>query len=93
MTRSAALCKDREWSGYWQSHVPVFRRHPPWVQHRMAERSARQSQAIQAQQESYIKDVAGTNSPADQIAQAKKLLDSGAITQAEYESMKAKALS
>jgi hypothetical protein len=59
----------------------------------MAERSARQSQAIQAQQESYIKDVAGTNSPADQIAQAKKLLDSGAITQAEYESMKAKALS
>ena len=59
----------------------------------MAERSARQSQAIQAQQESYIKDLAGTNSPADQIAQAKKLLDSGAITQAEYESMKAKALS
>jgi predicted PurR-regulated permease PerM len=58
----------------------------------MAERSARQSQAMKAQQESYIKDVAGTNSPADQIAQAKKLLDSGAISQAEYESMKAKAL-
>jgi Trk-type K+ transport system membrane component len=59
----------------------------------MAERSSRQSQAIQAQQEAYVKNLAGTNSPADQVTQAKKLLDSGAISQAEYESMKAKALS
>jgi uncharacterized membrane protein YcjF (UPF0283 family) len=58
----------------------------------MAERSSRQSQAIQAQQEAYVKNLAGTNSPADQVTQAKKLLDSGAITQAEYESLKAKAL-
>ena len=59
----------------------------------MGERSARQAEAKQAQQESYIKNVAGTNSPADQVTQAKTLLDSGAISQAEYESMKAKALS
>ena len=59
---------------------------------KMGERSAQQAQAMQAQQESYIKNVAGTNSPADQVTQAKALLDSGAITQAEYESMKAKAL-
>jgi len=59
----------------------------------MGERSTRQVQAMQAQQESYIKNVAGTNSPADQITQAKKLLDSGAISQAEYDTMKAKALS
>ena len=59
----------------------------------MAERSAQRSQEFQAQQESYIKDVAGNKSPAEQVAQAKSLLDSGAISQAEYESLKAKALS
>jgi len=59
----------------------------------MAERSAARSQEIQSQQESYIKGVAGHASPADQVAKAKSLLDSGAISQAEYDSMKAKALS
>ena len=59
----------------------------------MAERSSRQSQAVQAQQEAYVKNLAGTNSPADQVTQAKKLLDSGAISQPEYDSLKAKALS
>jgi hypothetical protein len=59
----------------------------------MAERTSRQSEAIQAQQEAYVKNLAGTNSPADQVTQAKKLLDSGAISQPEYDSLKAKALS
>jgi hypothetical protein len=59
----------------------------------MAERSAERVQEVQAQQESYIKGVAGGKSPSEQVAQAKSLLDSGAISQAEYESMKAKALS
>ena len=59
----------------------------------MAERSSRQAQAMQAQQEAYVKNLAGTSSPADQVTQAKALLDSGAISQAEYEAMKARALS
>jgi hypothetical protein len=57
----------------------------------MAERQAQQIKDMQAAQESYIKDVAGS-SPADQIARAKELLDSGAISQAEFDAIKAKAL-
>ncbi|MFD5174729.1 SHOCT domain-containing protein [Nocardia sp. NPDC058379] len=58
----------------------------------MAERSNAQAEQIQQAQDSYIKETAGTN-PAAQIADAKKLLDEGSITQAEYEQLKAKALS
>jgi hypothetical protein len=58
----------------------------------MAERNAEQMQSAQAQQADYIKSVAGS-SPADQIGQAKQLLDSGAISQAEFDALKAKALS
>jgi len=57
----------------------------------MADRSMEQMKAQQAQQAEYIQTVAGT-SPADQIASAKSLLDSGAITQAEFDALKAKAL-
>lgn len=59
----------------------------------MAERNMAAIKSAQASQEEYIRSVSGGgSSAADQIAQAKGLLDSGAITQAEFDSLKAKAL-
>ena len=47
----------------------------------------------QEQMNAQIREVAGTSpSPADQIAQAKSLLDSGTIDQAEFDKLKARAL-
>jgi hypothetical protein len=61
--------------------------------HGMAERQMAKMQEMNAAQSAYIRDVAGTGStPTDQIASAKSLLDSGAITQAEFDALKAKAL-
>ena len=50
--------------------------------------------ALQAKKETddYIRETAG-RSPAQEIEHAKQLLDSGAISQAEFDSLKAKALS
>ena len=60
----------------------------------MAARSAQQAQAAQEQFDARIRATAGTtSSPSDQIAQAKALLDSGAINQTEYDNLKRKALS
>ena len=58
----------------------------------MAHRSARQMESLKADQDKYIQQVAGHGSPASQIAQAKELLDSGAISAEEYEALKARAL-
>lgn len=58
----------------------------------MAERRTQDVAAAKEQTEEYIRQVAGSVSPIDQIAQAQKLLDSGAISQPEYERLKEKAL-
>src|SRR4051794_35671819 len=58
----------------------------------MAERSARQAQAQQARFDDYVQSVASDGGAASEIEKAKRLLDDGAITQSEYDSLKAKAL-
>ena len=67
--------------------------------HGMGERSAKSSRQAQDDTDNYIRSVAATApaaassaSPAEQITQAKALHQSGAITQAEYDSIKATAL-
>lgn len=59
----------------------------------MADRNMQQAQAAQSQFDDYVKDVAAKSGPAGEIEKAKQLLDTGAISQAEYDSLKAKALS
>ncbi|MFB8004955.1 SHOCT domain-containing protein [Nocardia sp. NPDC056000] len=57
----------------------------------MQERSEAAAKQMQAAQADYIRDTGGT-SPAAQIADAKRLLSDGTITQQEFDHLKAKAL-
>ena len=56
----------------------------------MRERSMKQARDQQQAFDQYVRDAAGGS--AAEIAQAKQLLDSGTITQAEFDAIKAKAL-
>jgi Phospholipase_D-nuclease N-terminal/Short C-terminal domain len=58
----------------------------------MADRQAQLQQQARTQTDEYIKTVAESADPAGQIAQAKQLLDSGAINQQEFDALKQKAL-
>jgi hypothetical protein len=58
----------------------------------MQKRSMEAASEMRAAQDAYIRQTAGSTSAADDIAKAKSLLDSGAITQAEFDALKAKAL-
>lgn len=58
----------------------------------MAERNVKQAQAQQAQVDDYVRSVAGSGGAAAEIEKAKGLLDSGAITQTEFDAIKQKAL-
>jgi hypothetical protein len=58
----------------------------------MAERNVKNIQQSQAEMDTYIKSVAGSGGAAAEIERAKGLLDSGAITQAEFDQIKSKAL-
>jgi hypothetical protein len=58
----------------------------------MAERSAQEVATSRASYDDYVRGVAAESGPTGQIAQAKQLLDSGAISQAEFDQIKQKAL-
>ena len=58
----------------------------------MAERNLQQMQSQQQATDAYIKSVAGEGGAAAEIEKAKGLLDSGAITQAEFDTIKQNAL-
>jgi len=60
--------------------------------HGMADRQIESMRKRQGETDQYIQSVAGRGNPAEQIASAKALLDAGTITQAEFDSLKSKAL-
>jgi Short C-terminal domain/Phospholipase_D-nuclease N-terminal len=57
---------------------------------KMRERSVRQAETQKQAFDDYVREAAGGS--AGEIAKAKQLLDSGAITQEEFEALKRKAL-
>jgi hypothetical protein len=58
----------------------------------MTERAIKQQKDAQAEVDKYVQSVAAKTDPSEQIAKAKQLLDSGTITQAEFDQIKQKAL-
>ena len=58
----------------------------------MAQRNIERAQAQQAQMDQYVKSVASSGGAAAEIEKAKGLLDSGAITQSEFDAIKQQAL-
>lgn len=95
------LFRDRDYSGWWKAVWIICLIILPFLTalvylilrgKGMAERQAQAVTAAVAAQQDYIKSVAGTATPADQIARAKELLDAGTISQEEFDAIKAKAI-
>jgi hypothetical protein len=58
----------------------------------MAERGGNEAADSQAQFADYVRMTAGTGGPASEIEKAKKLLDDGVITQAEFDAIKERVI-
>jgi len=58
----------------------------------MGERAMARAQAQQSQVDDYVRSVASSGSATEEIAKGKQLFDSGTISQAEFDALKAKAL-
>ena len=96
------MFSDHSLSGWAKAGWAIFMIFIPWVGalvyliargRSMSDRQAAAFQSQQAAQEQYIKQVAGSSDdPVTRISDAKALMDSGAITEAEFNTLKAKAL-
>ena len=93
------LFRDHELSGWWKAVWILFLVFVPFLAalvYLVARGNGMRERTIRAQTEAkkhfddYVRAVAG--SPADEIAKAKELLDSGAIDADEFAGLKAKAL-
>jgi hypothetical protein len=60
--------------------------------HKMSEHAMQQAQAMDAAQREYIRDAAGSGSPADQLAKLADLKAQGVIDDAEFQRMKAQVV-
>lgn len=94
------LFRDRETSGWVKAIWVVFLILLPLLTslvylivrgRGMTQRSIAEARHVQAAEQEYIQRTAGTN-PAAQIAEAKRLLAEGTITEGEFERLKAKAM-
>lgn len=95
------LFRRRDISGWAKAAWVIFVVVLPWIgvlaylifnHDGMAERSNKEVAASQAQFDDYVRKTAGAGGPASEIETAKKLLESGTITQAEFDAIKAKAV-
>jgi hypothetical protein len=95
------LFRDPELSGWWKALWMLFIVFLPVLGaliylvargNGMAKRQLRDATEAKKANDAYIQSVAKQSNPAEQIATAKGLLDSGAISQAEFDGIKAKAL-
>jgi hypothetical protein len=91
------LFRDRELSGGWKAVWVFFLIFVPFVSalvyliargHGMRERAIQHAADIQKAQESYIKQTAGTT-PVDELHKLSDLKEKGAISDQEYEKLKA----
>ncbi|UOE43246.1 SHOCT domain-containing protein [Agromyces larvae] len=97
------LFRDHKLNGWWKAVWIIFLLFFPFITalvyliargNGMAERAQKEAAQVQSATDAYIRQTAGASaSPSDEIAKAKALLDSGTINQAEYDALKARALS
>ncbi|QNE34926.1 SHOCT domain-containing protein [Leifsonia shinshuensis] len=95
------LFRDHKLNGWWKAVWIIFLIFVPFLTalvyliargRGMAERNMKEAVDTQAAVDAHIREVTSTSSPADEIAKAQALLDSGAISQDEFAHLKARAL-